>query len=201
MIDNVKKIDNLIGRSVLSFATANKLGQIADLLIEPLSGELAGFVVHRLNSGGEALVSILDVRGIGPDAVMVEGDESLVLTDASPLNPLPRAKRDLAGVKVVTEKGLLLGKIASLFLWIDKRPAFIYEVRSSLLDLLLGRAFYFAASLGCAFSDDRSTIVVSGDPNEMYHRVEAAAERLLGPCGSSLHPAVAVRVEVRTHAH
>src|SRR4029079_1836720 len=97
-----------------------------------------------------ALVSVLDVQGIGPAAVMLEGEHSLVLADASPLKTLPRAKQNLIGVKVITEQGLLLGEITNLYLCIDHRPAFIYEVRSSLFDKLLGRAFYFAASLAPA---------------------------------------------------
>ena len=199
-MNNVESIDKLVGRDVLSFETANKLGQIVDLLADPLSGQLAGFAIQTTTNQSEALVSIRDVHGIGPDAIMVEGEESLVLTDASPLKPLPRSKRDLVGVKVLTEHGQLLGNIANLFLFISKRPVFIYEVRSSLLDKLLGRAFYFAASLGCAFSDDRTALIVSSEPELMDNRVEAATERLLGPYGSSARPALPVQVHVRSHA-
>jgi hypothetical protein len=60
----------------------------------------------------------------------------------------------------------------------NQRPVFIYEVRPSLLDRLPGRAFYFAASLGCAFSGDWSALVVTAERENMDHRVEAAAERL-----------------------
>ena len=198
-MDRIERIDKLIGRAVVSLETANKLGPVTDLLVDPISGELAGLVVHRSTDETDALVSILDIHGIGPDAVMVDGEQSLVLTEASPLNTLPRAQADLINVKVLTEHGQLLGNIANLFLCLTERPVFIYEVRSSLIDKLLGRAFYFAASLGCAFSDDRSALVVTAEPAEMDHRVEAAAERLLGLFS---HPprAHVFTVEVRTHA-
>lgn len=194
-MDSVEKIDKLIGRAVVSLESANNLGPVVDLLVDPLSGKLAGLVVQRSTDQTETLVCIRDIHGIGPDAVVVEGDESLVLTEASPLNTLPRAQADLIGVKVLTEHGQLLGNIANLFLCLIERPVFIYEVRLSLIDKLLGRAFYFAASLGCAFSDDRSALVVTAEPAEMDHRVEAAAERLLEPFTVARRPPAFTRYE------
>ena len=199
-MDTVENIEKLIGRPVVSLETANTLGRVADLLADPLSGELAGFLVQRVDQS-YALASILDVQGIGPAAVMLEGDHSLVLVDASPLQALPRAKQNLIGVKIITEQGLLLGEISNLYLCIDHRPAFIYEVRSSLFDKLLGRAFYFAASLGRAFSGDGTSLIVTADPETLDHSLAAAIDRLLpGRRITSLHQTPAVHVEVRTHA-
>ena len=82
---------------------------------------------------------------------------------------------------------------------IKSRP-FIYEVRSSLFDKLLGRAFYFAASLSCALSDDRTALVVTGGPEDMHHRLETAAERLLGPHQTDFKQASGIHIEVRSHA-
>ena len=177
-MNNVERIGRVIGRPVVSFGTANRLGSIADLLIDPLSGELAGLAVKRADQT-TALVSILDVHGFGPDAVIVDGDECLVLAEASPLQRMPKAKQNLTGVKIITEHGQVVGSISDHFLCIARRPFFIYEARSSLFDKLLGRAFYFAASLGCAFSADRTALIISAGPEQMDHRVEAVAERLL----------------------
>jgi len=198
-MDNVQNIEQLIGRPVVSLETANKLGHVADLLTDPLSGQLAGFSVHRLDES-YGLTSMLDVHDIGPDAIIVERDQSLSPVDDSSLKTLPKAKDNLIGVKVITEHGQLLGNISNLYLCIDKRPVFIYEVRSSLFDKLLGRAFYFAASLGCAFSEDRTALVVTGGPENMYHRLEAAADRLLGPYRSDLPQTSGIRIEVRSRA-
>ena len=197
-MDNVENIENIIGRAVISLDTANALGRVVDLLVDPLSGQLLGFSVQRLDQS-HALASIIDVHGIGPDAVMVEGDQSLVLVEASPLKTVPQAKQNLVGVKVITEHGLRLGEISNLYLCIDDRPVFIYEVRSSLFDKLLGRAFYFAASLGSAFSDDGTSLIVTGDPETLDHRLTAAVERLPGPRITALRQTPVVHVEVRTH--
>ena len=198
-MNNVEKIEQIIGRAIISLETANKLGHVADLLADPLSGQLAGFSVQRLD-GSFALVSMLDIHDMGSDAIIVERDGSLVPSDESPVKTLPRAKENLTGVKVITEHGQLLGSISNLYLCFDKTPAFIYEVRSSLFDKLLGRAFYFAASLGCAFSDDRTALVVTGGPEDMHHRLETAAERLLGPHQIGFRQTSGIHIEVRSRA-
>src|SRR6185369_3201490 len=184
-MDNIENIEKLIGRDVVSLETANTLGRVADLLADPLSGQLAGFSVQRLDQS-YALVSVLDVQGIGPAAVMLEGEHSLVLADASPLKTLPRAKQNLIGVKVITEQGLLLGEITNLYLCIDHRPAFIYDVRSSLFDKLFARAFSFASSLGRAFSGEETSLIVTANPEGLDHILAAAIERLPGARITSL---------------
>ncbi len=84
-MDRVERIDKIIGRAVLSLESANNLGPVVDLLVDPLSGKLAGLVVQRSSDQTETLVSIRDIHGIGPAAVVVEGDESLVLTESVPV--------------------------------------------------------------------------------------------------------------------
>jgi uncharacterized protein YrrD len=197
-LNNVENTQKLIGREVVSLETANKLGRVADLLVDTLTGQLAGLSVRRPDNT-IALASVLDVHSIGRDAVVVDLDQSLVLVEASPLSALPKAKENLTGVKVMTDRGQHLGSISNVFLCIDKRPTFIYEVRSSFLDALLGRARYFAASLDCALSADGASLVVTAGPDQMDDRLEAAAERVLGPYRRPQQAGV-VRVEVRTHA-
>ena len=199
-MENVENIHKLVGREVVSLETANKLGRVSDVLVDTLSGQLAGIAVRRPDST-IALASILDFHSIGPDAVVVENDQSLVLRDASPLNVLAKAKEDLIGVKVMTHQGQNLGSISNLFLCVDRRrPVFVYEVRSSFFNALLGRASYFAASLGCARSDDGAFLVVNAEADQMSDHLADAAERVLGVYRTPLQRAGAVHVEVRTHA-
>jgi uncharacterized protein YrrD len=198
-LNKVENAQKLIGREVVSLETANKLGRVADLLVDTVAGQLAGFSVRRPDHT-IALASVLDVHGIGPDAVVVENDQSLVLRDASPLNALPKSKENLIGVKVMSDHGQHLGSISNMFLCIDRQPTFIYEVRSSFLDALRGRARYFAASLGCALSADGASLVVTAGSEQMHDRLEGAAERLLGSYRSLLQRPGGVHVEVRTHA-
>lgn len=178
---NVHSIDILIGRTVLSRATANKLGQIRDLIIDPAKGELVGLVVQMPDESLRC-VDYHEVYSFGPDAVMINSDESAILAQDSPLKALPLAKHNLIGVNVVTESGRLLGQVANVYIHLAETLVLIYEVRSSILDKLLGHALYFPASQGRAISVDFSRIVVMDDTAEKAdHNLEALEARLFGP--------------------
>jgi len=203
---NVRDIDNIIGRPVLSVESANKLGHVHDLIVDPLQGQLAGLSIRRLDQS-YALVDNHEIHSIGPDAVMVDDEESLASPEQSSIKALPRAKNELIGVKVITESGQLLGKIANLFMHpaetpvhSAETPVFIYEVRSSVLDKLLRHAFFFPASLGCAFSADRTSLVVSNDTQIAEHSLETAVERSFGPSEIASYEPGAPEVTVRSHS-
>ena len=189
---NIQHIDDLIGRAVLSLGSANKLGQVHDLIVHPTNGEMVGLSVE-ISDQSHFLVSKEEIHSIGPDAVMVQSDQSLVPPDQSQLKAFPFARNGLVGVKVITEDGKLLGEIANVYVHIEEtKSLFIYEVRSSILDKLLGHALYFPASSGCAFADDASRLVVSNDTERADRKLEAIASRLFSPSGS-FNPRVSVR--------
>jgi uncharacterized protein YrrD len=178
---SINSIDILIGRTVLSRSSANKLGQIHDLIVDPVKGELAGLVLRKLD---ESLwcVGYDEVYGFGPDAVMIKADESAVPAQDSPLKILPLAKNNLIGVNVVTEGGKLLGQIAKIYIHLGETLLLIYEVRSSLLDKLLGHTLYFPATQGRAISEDFTRIVVTDETAEKVdNSLDALAARLFGP--------------------
>src|SRR4029450_7103421 len=143
MMKNFAEIGSIIGRPVIAVDTANRLGVVGDLIIDPDSGHLAGVKVDRLDQT-DALVSIINVHGLGPHAIMIDGERSLLSSEAQ-LNSLPKAKKDLARVKVLTDTGQLLGKISRVFFCLTPPHVFIYEVRSSFLHRLRGHALYFPA--------------------------------------------------------
>jgi uncharacterized protein YrrD len=181
---NIQHVDDLIGRPVLSLGSANKLGQVHDLIVHPTNGEMVGLSV-QISDQSHFLVDKTEIHSIGPDAVMVEGDQSLVPPDQSQLKAFPFAKNGLVGVKVITEEGKLLGEIANVYVHLDAvKSIFIYEVRSSILDKLLGHALYFPASFGCAFADDASRLVVANDTERADRKLETIASRLFSPSGS-----------------
>jgi uncharacterized protein YrrD len=192
---NVHSIDFLIGRPVLSRATANMLGLTHDVLIDPAKGELAGLSV-RLADATLRLVDYKEIYSFGPDAVMINDDASAVPVEVSPLKVLPLAKSNLTGVNVVTEGGRLLGQIANVYIHLAETLFLIYEVRSSLLDKLLGHALFFPASQARAISADFARIVVADDtPERADHSLAALAARLFGP------PREDPVVVVRTRGH
>jgi len=190
-MSKIDGIDVLIGRAVLSVESANKLGWVHDLVVHPIKGELAGLSVQVFDQS-QVLVSQDEIHSIGPDAVMVHSDQSLVSSDQSPIKAFPLAKNNLIGVKVITEDGKLLGEIANVYVHLGESSLFIYEVRSSILDKLLGHALYFPASFGCAFADDATRLVVSNNTEKADRKLDAIVSRLFEP-SASFTPQVIVR--------
>jgi uncharacterized protein YrrD len=181
LVRDIHLIDTLIGRTVLSRATANKLGSVYDLIVAAATGELAGLVV-RMPDESLRCVEYREVYSLGPDAVMVSGDESALPPQDSPVKSLPLAKSNLVGANVVTENGKLLGQIANVYFHLGETLLLIYEVRSSLLDKLLGHALFFPASQGRAISVDFARIVVADNTGETAdNSLDALAARLFGP--------------------
>ena len=206
LMNNVQDIGAVIGRPVLSVDSANKLGHVHDLVVDPLKGQLAGLSIQRLDES-YALVDNHEIHSIGPDAIMVDHDESLISPDQSSIKVLPQAKSELIGVKVITEGGQLMGKIANLFMHPAETPVhsagtpvFIYEVRSSIFDKLLGHAFYFAASLGCAFSEDRTSLVISNDTENADRNLKTAVEHIFDSSDTALYKHGAPEIIVRSHS-
>jgi uncharacterized protein YrrD len=177
----VHPVDFLIGRAVLSRATANRIGQTHDLIVDPVRGGLSGLVVQTPGAG-LCSVAYDEIYSFGPDAIMIERDESAIAAADSPLKALPLAKHNLIGAKVITEGGKVLGQIANIMIHLAEDPLFIYEVRSSLLDKLLGHTLFFPASQGCALSADAARLVVSNDTAENAdHSLNELTARLFGP--------------------
>jgi uncharacterized protein YrrD len=193
-MNSAQNIDTLIGRSVLSLESANKLGHVNDLTVDPLKGQLVGLLVKKTDES-QALVDERDIHSIGPDAVMISRDEALIPPDRSALKSLPLAQSNLIGVNVITEAGEVLGQIAKIYIHLAETSFFIYEVRSSILDKLLGQALFFPASLGCAFSEDGTRLVVSNDTENADRKLETVVDRLFGS-----QDAGAPKIIVRSHS-
>lgn len=192
---NIHSIDLLIGRTVIARATANKLGQIHDLVVDPVKGELIGLSL-RMADESLRLIDSREIYSFGADAVMVNTDDSAIPLEKSTLKAAPLAKNNLVGVKIITEGGKLLGQIANLYIHLAETSIFIYEVRSSILDKLLGHSMYFPASLGSALSEDRERLVVPDDTaGKADKTLDALVARLFGT--PTHKPLVTVRTRSR----
>jgi uncharacterized protein YrrD len=192
-MSEIQGIEVLIGRPVLSVDSANTLGEIHDLIVHPTEGELLGLCVRALDQS-LFLVKQGEIASIGPDAVMVEDNESLVPEDQSPLKAFPLAKNNLIGVEVLTEDGKSLGEIANIYFHLENNSAvFIYEVRNSILDKILGHSLYFPASFGCAFADNGTRLVVSNESENADRKLDAVVARLFPSANTNPAPQVSVR--------
>ena len=163
---DVLSVGDLSGMSVLSLATGNMLGQVRDILVDPISGVLLGVVV--LSSEGEETALPLDeIYSVGRDAIMARNELSLGPVEDSKILGDGRPANNLVGTKIITEGGNVLGQITDVFVTLSQPPHILYEARQSLLDKLLGRTFFIPASVGNALSDDCARLVVPDVTSEI----------------------------------
>jgi len=160
--NNVHSVDTLIDKPIISRATGNKLGRVHDLIIDPIKGVLLGLSTQLLD-GSTSVTDYGDIYSVGPDAVMVNNDDSVKFEQDSTFSGAPLAKKNIAGAKIITDGGKLLGQVANVYVHTAAPPLVIYEVRESLLDKLLGRALFIPASAGRAVSEGTERIVVPDD--------------------------------------
>lgn len=175
-VRDVLPIGALVGMTVLSRATGNKLGTVRDLLVDPVNGRLLGLTVD-VAGGGVGLLGYNDIYSFGRDAIMAESDDSVRPPDENlPVN-LPRAREQLVGTTVITESGRLLGQIADVFVTLQPPPFVAYAVRESIFDRLLGRELFILASAGHALSNDAERLVV---PDETADTAASNISDLIG---------------------
>jgi uncharacterized protein YrrD len=179
--DKIYSIETLIGMTILSRVTANKLGKVLDVMIDPETGLLDGLVIVG-NQDEEQILNYREISSFGPDAVMARDDDSPLVPAEGELTRRPCAKRDLIGAKLISEGGRLLGEVSNVHLYLLPPPLAIYEVRDSIIDKLLGRTAYIPASMGLALSGDAERIIVPDDTAERAtNSLEELAERHIRP--------------------
>lgn len=159
MVENVVTAGDLIGMPVLSRESGNKLGEVADLYVDPIEGILKGVTIEAPNGkiGG---IDYNDIFSFGEDAVMAKADASVVPLEEGWVESHSHAKKHLIGTNIVTEGGKLLGQVGAIYVRLTPPPVVIYEVRESVLDKLLGRNLFIFASAGTALSKNAERIVI-----------------------------------------
>lgn len=131
--------NELKGRAVVSLASANKIGQIDDVLFDAAYRMVLGFRVKRgLLHRAEALPRA-SVKAVGKDAITV-ADESAVNSEdrfAELAGALTLARAQ--GTKVVTEGGELLGLVSAITLDDEAQRVVSYQLEVPLIDRLRHR--------------------------------------------------------------
>lgn len=105
----------LAGLAVVTLTGGERLGRIADVVFQPTSGQVTGFLVDR---GGmfskPQFLAAGQVQGLGADALTITGAEALADSDpaASALDGL--ASKPLEGRPVLNPAGAVIGKVADI---------------------------------------------------------------------------------------
>jgi len=111
----------LHGRAVIDLDTAERLGDVHEVILDPETRQVAAIVATSrpaiLGGGDRVLIPSSAVHAIGEDAVTVSRHEMGSETEApsAALDALPRLS-DITGRKVVTESGTAAGEIDDVML-------------------------------------------------------------------------------------
>src|ERR1700674_5731998 len=101
------RIDELKDKPVMSMASGTKLGSVQDALLDDSYGQIAALVIGGggLFGGHKQGVAYSAIHGIGPDAVMVSGQDAVQeVGDSGPLgstHPLNEMRQ-----QVMSESGV-----------------------------------------------------------------------------------------------
>lgn len=162
----VKRLDAVQGMAVLDANSGSRIGEVADIVVNPSSGVVQGMI---LRDGNGALRSFaVEEVHIGADAVMAgrngEIDEA---ARSSALEGGVPAAGELIGTRVVSEEGTLLGQISEIYLSLET-PRIAYRVAGSALDRMFGGGFYISGKLPRAYTRSEQRMIVPAGTSERF---------------------------------
>lgn len=109
------RIEELKDKPVVSMASGAKLGSVHDFLLDDSYRQIAAVVIGGggLFGGHKQAVAYSDIHGIGPDAIMVSGQDAVQeVGDASPLGTAHAL--DPLQQQVMSESGVDLGRVVEM---------------------------------------------------------------------------------------
>src|SRR6188508_3350650 len=122
---------DLDGRAVVDLESAEKVGYVNEIFLDPTEGRIAAFSVSQHSSlvggGRRTFVPPSAVESIGPEAIMVRPGTSRDAPTSAP-DSFPRLSH-VTGRKVVTQSGKLVGAIHDVLIDQDARRIVGYQLR------------------------------------------------------------------------
>lgn len=107
----MNRFSDVLGVNVVSAATAERLGTVAGLVVDPAAGAV---VAVRVGGGAADVVGWDDVRGVGPDAVVVSSDGALRMPRPGIEERSRSADTGLIGKRALTDAGTEVGTVADV---------------------------------------------------------------------------------------
>jgi uncharacterized protein YrrD len=111
------KVSDLVGRTVVSSETGDRLGRVADVLLEPHSDRALGLVIGGGLFEGEHVLPIGDVQTLGTDAVVARSAQGVLDAKQWRERRIDAARSSaLKHRRVLTTGGRMLGEIDDVLL-------------------------------------------------------------------------------------
>lgn len=112
---------------VVTLDGATIVGEVRDVLFDPSEIAFVGFTLRGRGLLGSPMIGLLPahmVKAIGHDAVMIEGEGSIV-RDPAAVKESIGDRRDVPGTDVVTDAGRALGAISDIVLDVGHERAVV----------------------------------------------------------------------------
>jgi uncharacterized protein YrrD len=182
------KASEIIGRRVTAREGGQSIGKVKDLAIDPTGREVLAIVLSDGMLSGARVAPWKAVQAVGPDSVILDAAASVVKPKTSPEITAALAKKTrVNGLKLLTNKGKDLGKIADTVFDEATGEVMGYELSSSLFaDVFDGTPFMptpgwmeFGEDVAFVAPEVEATVVPVGSPRGP--RTAAAAPPMAAP--------------------
>lgn len=164
----LRRRSELIGLPVLTKDGAERLGQVADVLVSGVDGRVIGILL----AGGGSLLGhrvypYEEVAAIGNGAVLVNRADAVITTrDGARLRQLLARHSELVGKRLLDEGGDDLGVIDDLIFDTESGRVAGYELSGGVIhDILSGKRF-LPATAELRIGDDAVIMAASGTGGE-----------------------------------
>lgn len=107
------RLSQIKGQRVLSRSSAEQLGSVRRLLLDPQRGVVVGAELEGV-VGDKTMLDWNSVASIGPDALMVESPDAVRGPQSEVEQRLATGQLDLTGKQVLDEAGDSLGKLEDI---------------------------------------------------------------------------------------
>src|SRR5262245_46554028 len=168
--ERTMNVGELRGKPVLASDTAEKLGEVSDVLLHLGEGRVLGIVLRR--SSGE--LGMLETRDflIGHDAVMASpGSTSRAFEESRGTAEVIPAQK-LVGVAVVTDEGRALGRVSEVHISAD-RPLAVFKVVENPIQSIFKGGYFLRGSIARALSPGGTRMIVPADTLERHAATSA----------------------------
>jgi len=136
--------EDVSGITVIAIDSGAKIGKVEDLIFDFQENRLLGILLEDSEPAGSGrLVPYSKIRGIGPDAVMIEGEDALMgAEEDARIDDVLSRQIEIRGKEMYTMDGKDLGRVVDI--QFDEKTGRIegYEVSEGIFsDAYSGRSF------------------------------------------------------------
>lgn len=133
------KASSLKGIAVIDLSTAEKVGNVSEIILDPNSRRALGLEIKGERFGSPQVILVDKVHSFGKDAVTIENTSGF--NERANMDAL-RGMPDLGqftATRLVTDTGTLLGTVKDVMLSDDGKQILEYEYTSGGIGRLFGR--------------------------------------------------------------